>query len=231
MDDRQKPQNIPESGVNAQPEVLVIPRTLFASHARFRQIQDAPDWNQVANRCAWLPRDVAEHSDEWVQPIPSAVLKNREGEYLTLRRIRDTRADLKGRLSLLVGGHVEPTTETHLTDLLLTTLRRELEEELAVTGIDRVAPIGWIVDTKSLAASRHSALVYEITVSARPIPRAPEEFSTRSRFTGQFFSAFRLSELRQYLDPWSLILFEDFIAPGHGLRLESQQHLPFNSGR
>jgi predicted NUDIX family phosphoesterase len=128
---------------------------------------------------------------------------------------------------LVVGGHVDrPSKETEITSLLVDTLSREIEEEIGHQGLIAVDPIGLVIDPSSIFASRHVAIVYQVVIRGRVAPQAKEEFSTRSKFSGRFFTGSELSRFHEQFDPWSLILFEDYIAPLHPRQFALSFHLP-----
>ena len=222
------------SGLGSQ--ILVVPRESLPKDARFLA-SDEPGYTAWFSTAAprWLRRPEAEVSETWVQPIPCAVIKSDSDSkgYCVLRRVRQARRDLNSRLTLIVGGHVDrhgdqSSSRTDMESLLIVTLRKELKEELGVTEIGTPRPLGLVVDTSSLLASRHIAVVYEIELAARFVTLAREEFSVRSKYTGQFFNAKQLDLLRSSFDPWSRILFEDYISAVASLNVMRQPALPLH---
>jgi len=211
------------------PDILVFPRKFVEGYDRFVAWNEASSFMPGLDRSkAWLTRDKAESSRDWVQPIPCALIRNHSHRYCVLRRIRQTRADLRARISLIVGGHVERDSGDETVSALLTnTLRRELDEELGVRGVSVIKPVGLVVDAVSLLASRHVGFVYETVISRRLAAHAPEEFSSRSKFTGHFFSPAELFRFQSEFDPWSLILFEDYIAASIAVKTARQIKFPF----
>ena len=194
--------------------VLVVPRRIFDDYYSliiWSDIQDKLD--MIEESFTWLRRTDAERSTDWVQPIPCAFIRDGHGRFCTLRRVKnEARADLRLKASLIIGGHLDKTDDhASFKEMLLSNLARELNEEVGITNIHPV-PIGVIVDNSSILASRHIAFVHEVTASVI-YPRAPEEFSNRSKLTGQFLSVADLTERRNELDPWSRLLFEEFIQP------------------
>jgi hypothetical protein len=71
--------------------------------------------------------------------------------------------------------------------------------------------------------------LYEVVVDRRLFARARDEFSSRSKFTGNFFTPEELSRFRPSFDPWSLVIFEDYIAPSSSLQIARQLKLPVSS--
>lgn len=212
-------------------DILVFPRECIRGYAGFIPWTDAQPLVRHMNALlAWLPRSQAETSRDFVQPIPCALIRSNTQRYCVLKRVRQTRADLRDRISLVVGGHVDkPDVPGSVFSLLQVTLLRELQEELRVTRVARTEPVGLVIDSFSITASRHVAFVYEVTVESRLTAQATEEFSIRSKFTGQFFTPIELDRFRAKFDPWSLVLFENYIAPASSLKLTRQAKLPLIS--
>ena len=200
-------------------EILVFPRNCIQDYQSFVPWNEAdPVLRCIPEQAAWMPREEAETSTEWVQPIPCALIRNDAQDYCVLKRTRQTRADLRARVSLLVGGHVDRPHQGNIepfTSLMLLTLRRELEEEVGLVNSPTIQPVGIAIDPASIAVSRHVAFVYETLANHRIAAQAPEEFSSRSKFTGRFFSPLKLSGLHGKFDPWSRILFEEYIAESY----------------
>jgi predicted NUDIX family phosphoesterase len=207
-------------------EILVFPRRCIQSSDRFVPWSDAAPVILCANANAvWLPRHEAERSKEWVQPIPCAFIRDHAHRYCLLQRIRQTRADLRDRISLIVGGHVERSYDhDSLQSFLLLTLKRELNEELGIQSLSKVRPVGLVVDSLSIKASRHIAFIYEVVIESCLRVRAAEEFSLRSKFTGYFSTPDELSQFHTKFDPWSLLLFEDYINP-RSIKMARQNYL------
>ena len=208
-------------------EILVFPRAALPAGIRFAPWAEAgPILEAVAAGMTWMPRLVAERSEEWLQPIPCAIIRNDHQEYRVLRRVKQERADLSSRVSLVVGGHIDRCPgSSDLTSLLSATLERELDEELGISNLPEVQSIGVVVDTSSVAASRHIGFVNEIVVADHFMPKAVEEFSTRSKLHSQSYRRKELSNFRKEFDPWSRIIFADYIVPSYSSTIGIQPGL------
>ena len=207
--------------------VLTFPRAAIAGCPRFMP------WDRVdvvmrtaEENMAWVPRPRAEESEDIVQFIPCALVRGENQEYHVFRRVKAGRADLSSRISLVVGGHIDPMPGIEdLASLVLGTLRGEISEELGISAPARMKPIGLVVDSSSIEASRHIGLVHEFVTTAQIKPRATEEFSVRSKFVGQPYQRSQLSGLRKSFDPWSTFLFADYIDPTYALDVGQQPEL------
>lgn len=208
-------------------EILVFPRADLPPGGRFVPWAEAgPVMAAVAAGRTWLPRDLAEQSGDWLQPIPCVLLRNEHHEYRVLRRVKQGRPELSSRISLVVGGHVDRCPDNPgLQSLLAATLAREVDEELGLSSLPEVKSVGVVVDDSSDAASRHIGFVSEIVIADDFKPRATEEFSTRSKVNGQWYAPAALARFRKEFDPWSQIIFADYIAPAYAVDLGIQPSL------
>ena len=218
-------------------EILVFPRQCISTSDRF---VPEPRMQRIVEciqkHGSWMPREEAERSEDVMQPISCALIRSLSSEYLVLRRVRETRADLRERISLISGGHVDrplgdgnSAVAESISSLLLITLRRELDEGLGIRGVaeSEIMPVGLVIDHTSVAASRHVAFVYEAVVVEEVRARAPEEFSLRrSKSNGVRYTAEALSEFHRRFDPWSMILFEDFVASSSIPKTPQQIEIP-----
>ena len=196
-------------------EVLVFPRTVFGSTFSllpWESVQSSLD--EIDRSYSWLHRPVAERSDDVVQAIPCTLVRDSEDRYCVFRRVKEGRSDLSGKLSLIIGGHIDATDGQ---DCFLTAMSRnlirEVKEEIGVRLAEPPRPVGVIIDGSSIVASRHVAFLHEM-IAERVSTQAPEEFSSkRSKYTGKFVSASKLGEWRDEFDPWSRLVIEEYACP------------------
>ena len=195
--------------------ILVFPRAVFGdvfSLLPWDSIQEQIE--KIENTFSWLDRPDAERSNDWVQAIPCVFIRDYEGKYCVLRRVQNYRADLNKKLSLVVGGHIDETSDhgSFQTSMSLN-LMRELDEEIGMIPEESPRPVGVIIDYSSIEASRHVAFLHEMT-SQHVFPIASEEFAMRSKYKGAFVDTSKLTEMRNKFDPWSKLLIEEYICRG-----------------
>ena len=196
-------------------KVLVFPRSIFGEAFSLlpwdsiqRQIEE------IESSFLWLDRPEAERSNDWVQAIPCAVIRDDGGNCCVLRRIQNSRNDLSRKLSLIVGGHIDHSHDLASFQTAMSfSLKRELEEEVGIRTEETPHPVGVIIDDSSIEASRHAAFLHEM-IADQVSPNAPEEFMVRSKFSGKFMTASQLAEMRDDFDPWSKLLIEGYICLG-----------------
>ncbi len=207
--------------------VLCVARWHIENRQRFTPWRSA-DWlfQAAESGMRWLPRSEAEVSDEFIQPIPCALVLGEDDGYYVFRRINEGRADLRSRLSLIVGGHIDWEADApEFPQLVRSTLTREISEELRACQPASVTPIGLVVDHTSIESSRHIGIVHEVVVKEPVRPLAAEEFVVRSSYTKRPYSTLELSARRAKLDPWSSIIFGDYLAPSYALEMGQQPRL------
>ena len=201
-----------------------FPRSRIADCAQFTPWYLAQDLiRSMEHETVWLLRSEAEKSECFVQPIPCALVLGDNG-YHVFRRINQDRSDLSKRFSLMVGGHIDQgAADSRFSELAVETLTREIEEELKTETSPVVANlIGIVIDFASLESSRHVAIVYEAMASGRVKPKAIEEFSMRSEYGGRLCTPSELSELYKKFDPWSMLIFDDYINPSYSQNVAKQ---------
>lgn len=123
----------------------------------------------VAERGFFVERAHAERSPELKQPIPYAVVLVGERVLLLRRTRRGGEARLHDKLSIGVGGHVEPIDlapdAPDRTQLLHAAARRELEEELRLDGPVAIEAVGILNDDSNPVGAVHVGYVLRVRVS------------------------------------------------------------------
>lgn len=193
-------------------QVLVFPRSVFGSVFSllpWESIQSSLD--EIQWSYSWLRRPEAEQSDDVVQAIPCALIRDRRNRYCVFRRVKEDRHDLSKKLSLIIGGHIDETADCDcFLAAVSCNLIREVDEEIGIFPDEPPRPIGVIIDGSSMVASRHVAFLHEI-IAEQVSPKAPEEFSKGSKYTGEFMPAVQLGEWLDEFDPWSRLAIEEYV--------------------
>lgn len=211
----------------SEQQVLCITRRCVEERQRFTPWRSA-DWlfQAAESGMCWLSRSEAEASNEFIQPIPCALVLGENDGYYVFRRVKEGRADLSARLSLVVGGHIDWMADApEFPQLVRSTLTREISEELCAAAPSSITPIGLVVDHTSVESSRHVGIVHEVMIEGPIRPLATEEFSVSSSYIGRPYSTSELSARRGKLDPWSAIIFGDYLAPSYALDIGAQPRL------
>ena len=197
-------------------KILVLPRECFQGLDGFVPWSRAGRLiDSAAKSISWMPRADAEISGEWVQPIPCAIFRDNSGRYCVFRQAKQQRLDLSRRFSLVIGGHIDSGCDYKSIDKILqATVQREVSEEVGIDLDSPLTPVGMAVDATSITASRHIAFVYEAVMNRKVKSLSSDEFSVRSKYNGRFLDLESLSALSPRLDPWSYILFHQYLNNG-----------------
>src|SRR5437763_3560501 len=108
----------------------------------------------IETKHLFLPRPMAEVSPEYKQIIPYVVIRSGGGYFLLRRSPKQREVRLHDKLSLGIGGHINPGHD------LLAGLRKELEEEAEVADADELAFAGILHDDQTDVGRVHLGAVY-----------------------------------------------------------------------
>jgi len=153
----------------------------------------------------FLERRRAESDSSTKQVIPYCVVTCR-GEVLLLHRFStQEESRLHDKLSIGVGGHINPTDGE--TDVLEAGLRRELLEELEIEAAWRHEAVGILNDESNDVGSVHFGVVYRVELEEK---RA--RVRERDKMSGEFLGLDALREVwrdaRPRFESWSDLLLE-----------------------
>jgi predicted NUDIX family phosphoesterase len=172
----------------------------------------ATDRKSAAERIArirrhgfFVERRKAEQNSTWKQVIPYVVVRKGDAILLLERTKKQGEARLHGKLSIGVGGHVNPVDTEG--DPLFAGMKRELEEELAVTGPIELRAAGFLNDDSTDVGAVHYGLV--AVADAR---RAEVAIRETELMSGRFVPRAELIELcrreRDRFETWSSLLVD-----------------------
>jgi predicted NUDIX family phosphoesterase len=190
--------------------VLVVPRArLFDDrYPHGLEVFGPGDRERVVGRIRdhgfFVERRHAERDLTLKQVIPYAVLE-RDGALFLMRRLgKGGEARLHGKLSVGVGGHVNPVDGA--ADPLEEGLRREIEEEVEVEGGWDAAPVGILNDDATAVGAVHFGLVYR--VRAKGPARVREREALEGGFEPRSAVLERLRSDRSRFETWSALLLD-----------------------
>ncbi len=167
---------------------------------------------RVRDHGFFVERRHAERDPGLKQVIPYALFE-RGGEIFLMRRLaQGGEARLHGKLSVGVGGHINPIDGA--TDPLEAGLRREVEEEVEVDGTWEATPVGILNDDATAVGAVHFGLVYRV------LPSGPVRVREREALEGSFTPREEVLRLlrdeRPRFETWSALLLDkaEAILPG-----------------
>ena len=152
----------------------------------------------------FLPREQAEYDSTVKQIIPYVLLRRGEAYFLLRRLKKQTETRLHDKLSLGVGGHINPTEEA-AADPLEAGLRRELAEEVDVPHINALTCAGVLNETTGGVSDYHAALVYVLETDSEVTVRETEKMS------GTWATVEELEAVRDQLETWSQLALDAVI--------------------
>ena len=191
--------------------MLTYPRRLLDVGSNRRRLvwcRAGPASRRIEKAWRWTERPAAETSLDLVQPIPCAVIVDGVGRCCVLER-PEAKSEI-GKLSLIVGGHVdEADGRDSLEATLMACLVRELAEEVDLPEEAAPRSLGVAVDARSTALSRHVGYVYvrdAERVAPKTFGKDQGEFDlTGPSLTGEFATGTWLDKNVERFDPWSAI--------------------------
>jgi len=162
----------------------------------------------------FLDRDEAEVSTEHKQVIPYVVFTSEDGEHLAYQR-QGSEQRLSGQYSLGIGGHINPEDfegcEMKM-EMLTNNMRRELGEELSLSGLSvedvlRNRELCGILYSSETPVNRvHLGVVYEVKVEQAD----KGKFSMKSEGKNLSWKTREdLEKLGDDLEGWSRIVLEN----------------------
>jgi len=168
-----------------------------------------PDFlTQLPKQTLFMNRPEAEHNPAFKQIIPY-VLVCLNGKYLTVtRQATQGEERLHNKMSIGIGGHINPI-DGRVDDLLDAGLRRELSEELMTNnppGIADLKLVGLLRDDVNEVGLVHLGVVMQWNISE------PISIRETDKMVGEYLTLDEISLHKDGLENWSRIVFDYLIA-------------------
>ena len=183
-------------------EVMVVATELLRPYLNAPLIRDGADamLDLIAEQHTFIDRPLAERSPEWRQIIPYVVIRHGDDVFVLERTARQTEARLHHKLSLGIGGHINPG------HTLLEGLEKELGEEVHVETDFKLDFAGIINDDSTEVGTVHLGAVYVLEAATRGVRVRETE-----KMTGAWTSRAALAPLRERMETWSQIVYDEII--------------------
>jgi len=184
-------------------QVMVVRTVDLQPYLTGRLIRDhaRPILDLISTKHFFLDRPIAEVSPEFRQIIPYVLIRN-SGHYFVLKRTtQQTESRLHHKLSLGIGGHVNPGHS------LLEGLRKELDEEVDIRANYEMEFIGMINDDSTDVGRVHLGAAYVLDAGSKEV--AVKE---RDKMIGEWMPRSVIYKFRAELESWSQIVYDEFIA-------------------
>lgn len=150
----------------------------------------------IVERHFFLDRPTAEVSPRYKQIIPYVLIRRDDAFFLLQRTQKQTEARLHHKLSLGIGGHINPDTPD-----LLDGLQKELEEEVHVEGDYELSFFGILNDDTSDVGRVHLGAVYVLDVQSGGVTVRETE-----KMSGRWVPRDELEAHRAAMETWSQIV-------------------------
>lgn len=158
--------------------------------------------NVIETRHFFIARPVAEESPQYKQIIPYVAIRNAEDFFVLQRTSKQTESRLHHKLSLGIGGHINPDTPT-----VLGGLEKELDEEVSVPRPFDLRFIGILNDDTTDVGRVHLGAVYLLDTRSRDVAvRETEKMSGAWRPSGE------LTAIRDAMETWSQLIYDHYIS-------------------
>lgn len=182
-------------------QVMVVERRTLAPFLVERGlIQERADevFDLIVDLHFFIDRPTAEVSPEFKQIIPYVVIRHGDSYYLLQRTPKQTEARLHHKLSIGVGGHINPDTPD-----ILEGLQKELEEEVHIEGDYELTFAGILNDDTTEVGRVHLGVVYLLDAADANVTVRETE-----KMTGRWIPRAELGQYREGMESWSEIVFD-----------------------
>jgi predicted NUDIX family phosphoesterase len=182
-------------------QVMVVERAQLAEFLVERGlVTEKTDgfFDRIVDQHFFIDRPTAEVSPQYKQIIPYVVIRHEDSYFLLQRSPKQTEARLHHKLSIGIGGHINPDTPD-----LLDGLQKELEEEVHVEGDYDLSFVGILNDDTTDVGRVHLGAVYVLNALQRTVTVRETE-----KMTGRWATVAEIEQVRENLETWSEIVFD-----------------------
>ncbi|QKZ15096.1 DNA mismatch repair protein MutT [Spirosoma sp. KUDC1026] len=163
-------------------------------------------YDLILNSCTEVNRASAENDESFKQIIPYILITYQEKYLLLKRKTKQTEARLHNKMSIGVGGHINPIDYNKEKDIILGGLLRELHEEVRIVSFEPPVFLGFINDDISEVGKVHLGLLFRVESHTSDV-----DVIEIDKMDGQWASISELNENFDYLESWSQIAFNSCI--------------------
>jgi predicted NUDIX family phosphoesterase len=185
-------------------QVMVVERETIAPFlVEYGLVKEGADeiLDAIGDRHFFLDRPTAEQSPQYKQIIPYVLIRHDQSYFLLQRTQKQTESRLHHKLSLGIGGHINPDTPD-----LLDGLQKELEEEVEVVGDYDLTFIAILNDDTTDVGRVHLGAVYVLDAHEGIVHVRETE-----KMSGRWASRDELPQHRDAMESWSQIVYDAHI--------------------
>ncbi len=164
-------------------------------------------FDKILKNQSFMPRDEAEYNFEHKQVIPYVTVRHNNNYLLLQRTSQQAEKRLHNKYSLGIGGHINPVDDMEEENIIITSLYRELNEEVLVNDHGSLSFVGIINDESNSVSRVHLGLLYVLEASTR-------EFKVleTDKMTAQWVPEKELKKYYDGLETWSQVVYDHYIA-------------------
>jgi len=197
-------EGVPSTGrqLHRMPEqVLVVPRARLFPRGGFHGFsrEGLPGYLVTIEAHSFFAlRDRVEEDASLKQIIPYVVLRHDDRIFLVERTRGGSEARLRDKLSIGLGGHINPSDGDRAADRVTAGMERELTEEVALPPGWCAKPIGLLNDDIEAVGRVHFGLVY-----VADLPSPDVRIRETSKLAGAFATREEVRAAYPRLESWS----------------------------
>ena len=154
----------------------------------------------ISTRHFFIDRATAEVSPQYKQVIPYVIIRCGDDYFVLQRTARQTESRLHHKVSLGIGGHINPGHS------LLDGLQKELGEEVEIDTDFELRFAGILNDDSTEVGRVHLGAVYVLEAATRDVRVRETE-----KMTGRWMPRAALAPLRARMETWSQIVHDELI--------------------
>ena len=154
----------------------------------------------IRNEHEYMPRAEAEEQPAFKQIIPYVILRQGDKIFVTRRLNKGGEARLHGKISIGVGGHINPVDEQG--DMLMKGLWREIHEEVELHSHGELCSCGFINDDSNSVGSVHLGACFTLETEGAVKVKETEKLE------GLWMTLPELEENYDYMETWTQIALE-----------------------
>ncbi len=163
-------------------------------------------YNLAIANSFFLDRDFAETDFSSRQLIPYAILRHQDSIYVLERKSKQSEKRLHNKLSIGIGGHINPIDLEGNNDVIQNCLNREVNEEVKIEGSYTADFIGIIIDNSTEVSKVHLGIAFEIRLDNPSV-----EIREVDKMSGKWIKLDEISHCFEQMETWSQIALDHYI--------------------
>lgn len=172
----------------------------------FGYIDNKEGYDFIRLNLSPMDRELAELDNSFKQVIPYLVVQYKDELLLYKRTKKQTESRLHEKLSLGIGGHINPIDSTLVSDTIIECLKRELAEEVSIELATEPEFMGFINDDTNEVGQVHLGLVFKGIATKKSFTVNEIE-----KMKCVWVSIAFIKDNYQNLETWSQIVFNSLI--------------------